>query len=178
MQVGGHLAQFGPPAEILANPANAFVAQFVGADRGLKRLSLSRVGELELSVPVVARAGDDVAELRRHLWQDPMRYALLVDEANRPIGWVAESQLPRDGTLAADLAVAASPLLDRRTTLKDALSMLLDADVQAGLVVDRTGALRGLITADTIAAFMRNPPQVVQESEPEAERAGAADGAA
>src|SRR5438046_691868 len=58
MQVGGHLAQFATPAEILANPANAFVAQFVGADRGLKRLSLSRVGELELSMPVVARAGD------------------------------------------------------------------------------------------------------------------------
>ena len=35
MQVGGHLAQFGPPAEILANPANDFVARFVGADRGL-----------------------------------------------------------------------------------------------------------------------------------------------
>ena len=34
MQVGGHLAQFGPPAEILASPASDFVARFVGADRG------------------------------------------------------------------------------------------------------------------------------------------------
>ena len=33
--------------------------------------------------------------------------------------------------------------------------MLLDADVQAGLVVDRTGALRGSITVDDIAALMR-----------------------
>ena len=57
--------------------------------------------------------------------------------------------------MSVDLAVAASPLLDRRTTLKDALSLLLDADVQAGLVVDRTGALLGLVTADTIAGFMR-----------------------
>ena len=44
LQVGGVLAQFGPPAEILANPASDFVARFVGADRGLKRLSLTRVG--------------------------------------------------------------------------------------------------------------------------------------
>ena len=43
MQVGGMLAQFGPPEEILANPASDFVARFVGADRGLKRLSLTRV---------------------------------------------------------------------------------------------------------------------------------------
>ncbi|HEX8026624.1 MAG TPA: ABC transporter ATP-binding protein [Candidatus Limnocylindrales bacterium] len=156
MQVGGHLAQFGPPAEILANPANGFVARFVGADRGLKRLSLSRVGELDLATPVIARAGDDVADVRRRLWQDPMRFAMLVDDANRPIGWVSETSLPRDGAVSADLAVAASPLLDRRTTLKDALSMLLDADVQAGLVVDRKGALLGLVTADTIAGFMRD----------------------
>ncbi len=165
MQVGGHLAQFGPPAEILANPANDFVARFVGADRGLKRLSLSRVGELELATPTVAHPGDDAAAVRRALWNDPMRSALVVDAANRPIGWVDERAIPREGVLTEDLAVGASPLLDRRTTLKDALSMLLDADVQAGLVVDRTGALLGLVTADTIAAFMRDPGQPARELE-------------
>ena len=51
MQVGGVLAQFGPPAEILRNPASDFVARFVGADRGLKRLSLTRVADLELETP-------------------------------------------------------------------------------------------------------------------------------
>ncbi|HYN18654.1 MAG TPA: ATP-binding cassette domain-containing protein, partial [Actinomycetes bacterium] len=44
MENGGILAQFGPPEEILARPASEFVARFVGTDRGLKRLSLSRVG--------------------------------------------------------------------------------------------------------------------------------------
>ena len=165
MQVGGHLAQFGLPAEILANPANDFVARFVGADRGLKRLSLSRVGELELVMPTTAHAGDDAAAVRRALWTDPMRSALVVDAANRPIGWVDERALARDGVVTEDLAVGASPLLDRRTTLKDALSMLLDADVQAGLVVDRTGALLGLVTADTIAAFMRDPGRPIRDVE-------------
>jgi osmoprotectant transport system ATP-binding protein len=167
MQVGGHLAQFGPPAEILANPANDFVARFVGADRGLKRLSLSRVGELELATPVVAHPGDDAAAARRSLWNDPLRYLLMVDATNRPIGWVDEKRIPREGALTEDLAVGASPLLDRRTTLKDALSMLLDADVQAGLVVDRTGALLGLVTADTIAAFMRDPGHAPRGARPD-----------
>src|SRR5512132_1530571 len=45
LRVGGVLAQFGPPAEVLASPASDFVARFVGADRGLKRLSLTRVAE-------------------------------------------------------------------------------------------------------------------------------------
>ncbi len=38
---GGKLEQFAPPAELLAKPANDFVAEFVGADRGIKRLSVT-----------------------------------------------------------------------------------------------------------------------------------------
>jgi len=175
MQVGGHLAQFGPPAEILANPASAFVARFVGADRGLKRLSLSRVGDLDLRRPVTAHPGDDAAAARRALWDDPLGYLMLVDDSDRPLGWIAAAAIPREGELSSDLAVATSPLLDARTTLKDALSMLLDADVQAGLVVDRNGALQGLVTADSIAEFMRDTSAAAARAEPTTSPADAAD---
>jgi len=156
MQVGGHLAQFGPPAEILANPASDFVARFVGADRGLKRLSLTRVGDLSLQPPVTAAPGDDAAEARRRATADPFRYLLLVDAGRRPIGWIDEREIPTDGRLTETMASPMSPLMNRRTTLKDALSMLLDADVQAGIVVDRAGAVLGLVTADMIADWMRD----------------------
>ena len=56
MEEGGRLAQFGPPDEILAHPASDFVARFVGADRGLKRLSLVTIADLELApLPASAR---------------------------------------------------------------------------------------------------------------------------
>ena len=48
LQVGGVLAQYDTPDAILAQPANEFVARFVGADRGLKRLSLRRLADVEL----------------------------------------------------------------------------------------------------------------------------------
>jgi osmoprotectant transport system ATP-binding protein len=38
LEVGARIAQYGTPAEILANPANDFVAAFVGADRGARAL--------------------------------------------------------------------------------------------------------------------------------------------
>ncbi len=63
------------------------------------------------------------------------------------------------------MATPMSPLLNRRATLKDALSLLLDADVHAGIVVDRRGAVLGLVTADTIAERMRGGEHVVP-SEP------------
>ena len=157
MQVGGRLAQFGTPDEVLANPASDFVARFVGADRGLKRLALLRVGELETTAAVTAHPGDDAADPRSRALASDVPYILMLDGDDRPIGWVAAATCPAFGPLDPSLATSMSPLLDRHTTLKDALSMLLASDVQAGIVIDSRGAYRGIVTADVIAERMRPP---------------------
>ena len=163
MEVGGKLAQFGSPAEILATPASEFVARFVGADRGLKRLSLSRVRDLAPQPADTARPGDDAAEAKHRTVASSFGYLLLVDTSDQPIGWIAQHDIPPAGVLDEAMAVPMSPLLHQRATLKDALSLLLDADVQAGIVVDRTGRTLGLVTVDMIAAVMREGEHVVPE---------------
>ena len=163
MQVGGNLAQFAPPADILADPASDFVARFVGADRGLKQLSLSRVRELQLRAATVAQPGDPVDEARRRAAADDFRYLLLVDAKRRPIGWVGDREIPSDGRLSEAMAASMSPLLSPRTTLKDALSMLLGADVQAGIVVDHEGAVLGLLTVDMITARLQETQAAIEE---------------
>ena len=155
MQVGGLLAQFGPPAEILASPASEFVAQFVGTDRGLKRLSLARVGDLAIRPAITGRDGDPAGPARERIVADPFPYLLLLDGTERPVGWLDQREVPTEGFLKADRAIPMSPLLNRRTTLKDALSILLDADVQAGIVVDRQGKVLGLVTAGMIFDWFR-----------------------
>jgi osmoprotectant transport system ATP-binding protein len=154
-QTGGILAQFGRPLDILAAPASEFVSRFVGQDRGLKRLFLLRVSDVPIRPAVTARPGDPAADSRRRALDDPLRYLLMIDSANRPIGWVAHGDIPADGPLTESSANPSSPQLNKRTTLKDALSMMLDADVQTGIVVDRAGAVQGLLSIDTIADKMR-----------------------
>lgn len=66
MRQGGRLAQYATPAELLARPADEFVARFIGADRGLKRLGLMRVGEALLTTelanaPAAGRVADPSA---------------------------------------------------------------------------------------------------------------------
>jgi osmoprotectant transport system ATP-binding protein len=51
LREGGKLAQYDTPREILTHPADEFVAQFVGADRGIKRLSLTTLAEMKLLDP-------------------------------------------------------------------------------------------------------------------------------
>ena len=115
------------------------------------------MGDVALAPAVTARLGrHDARDARARAHADPFPYLLLLDDADRPLGWVDQDDIPASGTLTAELASAMSPLFDRRTTLKDALSMLLDEDVQAGVVVDRRGAVRGLVTARQVMAFMRD----------------------
>ncbi|MEX2622166.1 MAG: betaine/proline/choline family ABC transporter ATP-binding protein [Acidimicrobiia bacterium] len=155
LQVGGDLAQFGTPADILANPASEFVAQFVGADRGLKRLSLYRIADVPLQTIPTGTVGEPSAPARARLLAHPFEYLLVLDSAARPLGWASLSSVSTADQVTAEMAHASSPYFDRLTTLKDALSMLLDATVQVGVVVDPHGAYLGILTVDGIANWIR-----------------------
>ena len=77
---GGVLAQLASPAELLASPASAFVADFVGSERGLRRLRVLAIDRDDL----VAADGYDVASLRRVAHDASMEdalAALLLDDA-------------------------------------------------------------------------------------------------
>jgi osmoprotectant transport system ATP-binding protein len=65
---GGHLAQFGTPQELLEKPADDFVAEFVGRDRGLRSLSFDSAAGLPVS-PLTDAPG------------------LELDDAGRPVRW-------------------------------------------------------------------------------------------
>ena len=156
MQIGGKIAQTAAPAELLAEPASEYVARFVGADRGLKRLSLYRVSDIALREPQLARVGETSAEIRDRTLPSGDDFVLLVDGGARPLGWVALADLPDGGQLTEEQADPMSPLLDRRSTLKDATSLLLDQEVHSGVVVDRDGSVMGLLTLQAVMDWMRD----------------------
>jgi osmoprotectant transport system ATP-binding protein len=62
LREGGVLAQYDTPDDILANPADEFVARFVGEDRGLRRLSLRRLADVELEPVGRSTASDPEVE--------------------------------------------------------------------------------------------------------------------
>ncbi|MGH8866999.1 MAG: ABC transporter ATP-binding protein [Actinomycetes bacterium] len=91
---GGHLQQFDTPATLLGAPATEFVADFVGADRGLKRLSVTPVETLDLEHPPVVRLDDSLAGASRHLAADGARWAVVLGDDGTLHGWLgAESTL-------------------------------------------------------------------------------------
>jgi osmoprotectant transport system ATP-binding protein len=156
LERGGTLAQYDTPTAILAAPASDFVERFVGADRGLKRLSLGRVADLDLLEPVLVRAGENRAEARRKLdARGPTAYALLVDAETRPLGWIHAHELDGSGPIDASAATPGAPTVQPETTLRDALSALLGSSVMLGVVVDERERVIGLVSVDSISDRLR-----------------------
>ncbi len=97
MRPGGYLEQYAAPAEVLANPATPFVAEFTGTDRSLKLLAVTPVesGELEAAGPEVSSLDNVPADcsLREAL-------AVLLDS---PVGRVSVGDPANpDGVLTMD----------------------------------------------------------------------------
>jgi osmoprotectant transport system ATP-binding protein len=102
LRKGGRLAQYATPAELLAHPADDFVAQFVGADRALKRLALSTVADLELIAPNGTRPSGERVGLQTNV-RDALSVMLaagggpltVVDDGDRVAGLVTMELIGR-----------------------------------------------------------------------------------
>jgi osmoprotectant transport system ATP-binding protein len=160
MRQGGHLAQYAPPAELLMNPANPFVEDFVGSDRALKRLALQRVRDVDLWKAPLVRAGEPVAEARARAADSDVPYPLLIDEGGRPLGWLSERAMLGE-RVTAELTSKAEPVLDLDDVLRDALSDLLAEEAQYGPVVNERGEVVGVLSIEILAHALKTDPENV-----------------
>ncbi len=114
LREGGVLAQYDTPAEILRAPADDFVAQFVGADRGIKRLSLLTLAELELPAPEEAPARDGAG-------------STAPDGADAPDGAPLPAQTSLRDALSELLSsrCASLPVLDERGSVRGRVTLEL-----------------------------------------------------
>jgi osmoprotectant transport system ATP-binding protein len=160
LQKGGKLAQYAPPAELLMQPANPFVEDFVGADRALKRLALQRVRDVDLWTAPLVREGDPAAAVRGQLDHSEVPYALLVDDENRPVGWLSDRALAGE-RITNELRSRPNPVLESDDVLRDALSDLLAEEAQYGPVVDERGAVTGVLSIEILSHALKADPDEV-----------------
>jgi osmoprotectant transport system ATP-binding protein len=150
LREGGKLAQYDTPDRILAEPVDEFVAQFVGADRGLKRLALRRLRDIEPIYPPAAKPGDNAQAAKAKVRRAGFDTLILIDDHGRPTGLLpvdrlAAERVPADG--AQPLEVVGTPDMK----LRDALSVMLSQTGSHLVVVDADGRLAGLVSADLIS---------------------------
>lgn len=148
LQVGGTLEQLDSPANILANPANEFVADFVGADRGLKRLNLVRVGKVMKTDLTTVRYDMDGQEAAERMKQVNLDSLLIVDDAQGLVGYVTlESAQTNPNKKVKDLAREVVSVTEEEATMKNAFSEMLSYGVGYLPVIGEDKKVVGIVTA-------------------------------
>src|SRR6202042_2667005 len=85
---GGHLEQYDTPSQVLGRPATAFVADFVGADRGVRRLAVMPIDVESLFRPPEVAPDLSMFEARAAAAGADSRWAVVVDKQVRLRGWI------------------------------------------------------------------------------------------
>lgn len=146
----GKLVQFGTPEEVLTNPANEFVENFIGYDRIVKKLFLYRVEEAARRDVCGVRPSELENALSK-MQAEHAEVAFLLDEEDKPYGYLTREEMergeaPRDAEgLQALGARRSKALVQTATPLPDALSVMLEYDCDY-LGVLNEGKLWGMMS--------------------------------
>lgn len=151
---GGVLEQYATPPEVLGNPATDFVADFIGADRGLRRLAVTSIEPGDLYLPPVVSPSTTVAEAGQATDREGTNWAAVVGEDGRLRGWVEPS---RAGDPTAPVSRFLRPLQAQvavGSSLKGAFAEMLQHDAAWVAVIDE-GRYVGVLTPDALHAALR-----------------------
>ena len=152
-RTGGRLVQHATPADLLARPADDFVAGFLGEGRNLKLLSLITLAEVASRPIRTVRVDDSIAEAARIA--DGDRWLLVADTVRAPVGWLDCRALPKHGTVS-DAELLSSPSLPDTATLLTALDAVVAAPNGLLVRLDSDGAATGVSTADSLSGHVAN----------------------
>jgi osmoprotectant transport system ATP-binding protein len=147
---GGVLEQYDTPSEILGRPATNFVAEFVGADRSVRRLAVVRIEVADLATPPEVSPSTPMSEA--HAKAGAEKTAVVVDADRKLLGWVG---LDGASGLVSEHTEKFATTTHLGTSLHDALSLMLEHDVRWVPVVDLNDAYLGVLTPNRLHAAMR-----------------------
>jgi osmoprotectant transport system ATP-binding protein len=129
-RVGGHLAQVGSPQDLLDDPADEFVADFVGRDRGFRGLSFLTAQKLDVE-PVSTYAD-------RHTGP-----RLVLDDEGRPRGWSLDGDLrPLPSTFGVE------------DSLRLVTDLAISSPAGAAVRVDGDGVADGVVAHEAVARHL------------------------
>jgi osmoprotectant transport system ATP-binding protein len=150
---GGVLEQYDAPRRLLSNPANDFVAEFIGADRGYRGLQFSPGTGLPLhDIRTVAESGIDSLNL------GPGEWALVTKPDGSPYAWIDVNGvgLHRQGKSLYDSTIAGGSLFTPNGTMRLALDAALSSPAGLGVVVDDRKQVVGGLKADDVIEAIKN----------------------
>ncbi len=148
LNVGGVLEQYAPPEQVLREPANDFVVEFLGSERGLRRLSLIPVSTVQLEPGPVASVSD-TPEMARAVMAEHQVDWIGLTEGPRMLGWVWAKEVDGAGRLGDLQPRPFSVALQPTSTLREVLDSIITSRTQMAVITDE-GRYLGTLSADRL----------------------------
>ena len=146
LRVGGKLAQVADPATLLGDPHDDFVADFVGRDRGYRRLGFKSAPELRPREEPTVPLGAPLDDVRRTGGD----WLLVVDDDGRPLGWIEPARIT--GAVVQEDLHRGGTVAKLEGSTRGVLDAALSSPSGRGVVVDADGVLIGTVTAGEVVA--------------------------
>jgi osmoprotectant transport system ATP-binding protein len=151
LNVGGVLEQYDTPAAILAEPANAFVTDFLGEERGLKRLALIRVRDVDLAHGPVVDAGASIERAKEVMTRDRTDWVGVLRDG-RLQGWVWGADLDPDHPVGDAEPRPFRVQIQASATMRSALDAIVNTRNQVAVVEGDDGAYLGMLFVEQMSA--------------------------
>jgi osmoprotectant transport system ATP-binding protein len=148
---GGVMEQYATPESILREPANDFVRQFVGTERGLKRLGLIEVSEIDVEEGPVVSSSSSAGEARKVMETHRYDWTAVVDDGELR-GWVDARALEGIARVGDAQPRRFSAYVTPHSTLRQALDSIVTSRTQVAVVVDDDERYRGILTLDRVSS--------------------------
>ncbi|HVB42469.1 MAG TPA: ATP-binding cassette domain-containing protein [Streptosporangiaceae bacterium] len=164
---GGRLAQVDTPERLLGSPRDEYVTDFVGFDRGIRRLSFFAAAGLDLRSAAVLPLETTAAQAAGVASGEGEPWVLAVDAKRLPVGWLslADLELAPASVTLADLPMAGYGHTFRPET--DSLRAALDATVLSrtgrAVAVDAEGRVVGVTSYERMRAAIQAAEQAAEQ---------------
>jgi len=165
LNTGAVVAQYDTPERILSDPADEFVADFVGRGASIRRLSLTRVKDADVPRWPTIDATADPSRILDMARESEQGWVILTDDARRPVGWVPSVVAGTDTTMLTR-GVPVTAEIRPEDTLFDALDGMLSSNRSATVVVDEDGHYRGVLDIETIRRLIHSSTATNGETQP------------
>jgi osmoprotectant transport system ATP-binding protein len=150
LNTGAKVEQYASPEEILREPAGDFVEEFVGSERGLKRLALIRVADIEVEDGPVVAPGASPAEALKEMERTGLDWVSVVDDGEL-LGWVDHAALDGLATVGRASARPFSAYVTQSDSLRQALDSIVTSRTKVAVVVTEGQRYRGILTLERVS---------------------------
>lgn len=150
----GEVVQFDTPDNILAEPANQFVEDFIGEDRLIQaRPNIQTVDQVMIKNPISVTPGKSISEAIRIMRDKRVDSLFVTDDAGILKGYVDIERIDRNrkrATSVGDIMVDKVYFVREGTLLRDTVQRILKRGFKNIPVVDNKGRLIGLVTRTSL----------------------------